>query len=115
MAAPISLSSHCLDTTRGVPAHRLRLSLHQHRASDNTWQCIHEGETDADGRHKGFPSDLPSGRYRVVFDTAAYFAAHNIDDYFSPEVTIDFLTRPGQHYHIPLLLSPFGYTTYRGS
>ena len=111
---PISLSSHILDTMRGCPAEGLSLRLDQHEGGDQ-WKPLFSAETNHDGRITDLPKGLPAGRYRAVFDTAAYFAKIGVDSYFSPQVIVDFLTVGGQHYHIPLLLSPFGYTTYRGS
>ena len=86
--------------------------------ADGAWKQIGKGATDADGRVKDLlPSGfaLHGGVYRLVFETDSYFAAQNIEGFY-PEVSIVFTIRdPTQHYHVPLLLSPFGYSTYRGS
>jgi 5-hydroxyisourate hydrolase len=73
--------------------------------------------TDADGRaREGLPDILVPGRYRLAFDTAEYFAAQGIEEFFYPEVAVCFTVIDSEaHYHVPLLLSPFAYSTYRGS
>ena len=72
------------------------------------------GTTDADGRHGGLALPAP-GAYRLVFDTGAWFAATGVDGFY-PEVVVAFtVTDAGAHHHVPLLLSPFAYSTYRGS
>ncbi len=107
-----SLSTHVLDVARGLPAAGVSIRL---------WTddgMIFDGVTDADGRCSGLPN-LPSGRYRLEFAVAAYFRAAGVplsDPPFLDQVTVDFgVAEPGGHYHVPLLVSPFGYTTYRGS
>ena len=75
---------------------------------------VESGETDGDGRH-GFGAATEAGVYRLTFGTAAYFTARGVAAFY-PEVTITFsVTEAGGHYHVPLLLSPFAYSTYRGS
>lgn len=103
------VTTHVLDTARGRPAAGLRVRLH-----DAAGLVVAQGLTDADGRATDLgPSELPSGTYRLTFDTAAYFGdAPSLH----PEVTVAFvLDETQRHYHLPLLLSPFAYTTYRGS
>lgn len=86
--------------------------------ADDGWQISGRGTTDADGRLKdllpaGF--DLQAGVYRLTFRTSDYFAARGVESFYT-EVTISFIVGDGAaHYHVPLLLSPFGYSTYRGS
>jgi 5-hydroxyisourate hydrolase len=82
------------------------------RAVDSGWERVGGGTTDADGRARDLLQSAPEeGRYRLTFETAAYFPAG-----FFPEVSVTFAVARGeQHYHVPLLLSPFGYSTYRGS
>ncbi len=82
------------------------------RASEFGWQLIGRGTTDADGRVTDLLSTAPEkGRYRLTFDTGSYFEAG-----FYPEVSVTFSVGSAEgHYHVPLLLSPFGYSTYRGS
>ena len=112
-----AITTHVLDTSRGRPASGVPVRLELETA-DGSWKQIGKGTTDADGRAKdllpvGF--GLHGGIYRLIFDTETYFAAQNIEGFYR-EVTIVFTVRdPAQHYHVPLLLSPFGYSTYRGS
>ena len=105
------ITTHVLDTSRGRPATGVPVVLE--RAVDSGWQPVGRGTTDADGRAGDLLTAAPSdGRYRLTFDTGAYFGGAG----FYPEVTVTFTVQRGeQHYHVPLLLSPFGYSTYRGS
>jgi 5-hydroxyisourate hydrolase len=86
------------------------------RAEHADWQTVGRGTTDADGRARDLLSLAPQeGRYRLTFDTGAYFQAVG-EAGFYPEVSVTFVVgRDEAHYHVPLLLSPFGYSTYRGS
>ena len=108
------VTTHVLDTARGRPAAGVPVTLARLGAEGST--VIGAGETDADGRCADLaPSALEPGTYRLHFDTATYFAASGQVGFF-PEVTVTFsLTDAGQHHHVPLLLSPFAYSTYRGS
>jgi 5-hydroxyisourate hydrolase len=105
------ITTHVLDTTAGRPIAGLLVTL-EHRDASGQWQLIAEGRTDADGRLRDLlPGDqaLPAGLYRLRFDTSARSA-------FFPEVLLCFrVDDSSQHFHLPLLFSPFGYTTYRGS
>lgn len=107
-----TLSTHVLDTALGRPAEGIRVTLE--RADD----VVGSGVTDADGRvrdlHKNAAS-LDQGSYRLTFYVADYFSKAQRESFFS-EIVIAFrITEGAEHYHIPLLLSPFGYSTYRGS
>jgi len=108
-----SLSTHVLDTSAGRPAEGVRVSL---EAPDGT--LLATGVTDADGRVGDLAADLASGDHRIRFDTGAWFAARGVAAFY-PEVVVAFTVTAGQdegeHYHVPLLLNPFGYSTYRGS
>jgi 5-hydroxyisourate hydrolase len=86
------------------------------RAAESGWRPLGRGTTDADGRANGLLSSRPEdGSYRLRFDTGAYFRAVG-EGGFYPEVTVTFLVDGGEdHYHVPLLISPYGYSTYRGS
>ena len=108
------VTTHILDTTLGRPAPGVAVVL-EARVGDG-WSRIGTGLTDADGRVKALgPERLESGAYRLRFDTAAYFAGIKTDAFF-PEVVLTFQVDAEQaHYHVPLLLSPFAYSTYRGS
>jgi 5-hydroxyisourate hydrolase len=118
MADGISrISTHILDTALGIPAAGVPVRL-ERRSAHNGWVAFGSSRTDGDGRCKQLlpePHALPEGTYRLVFDTASYFAARQVSGFY-PVVEISFEVRSGEtHFHIPLLLSPNGYTTYRGS
>jgi 5-hydroxyisourate hydrolase len=111
-----SISTHVLDITRGRPASGVPVLLARHEAEDR-WSTLADAQTDADGRIKDLVPEgrLTAGTYRIRFDTGAYFAAMGVDGFY-PEATIVFVVRDAEaHYHVPLLLSPYGYSTYRGS
>ncbi|MCI9888223.1 hydroxyisourate hydrolase [Micrococcales bacterium 31B] len=105
------ITTHILDAALGRPAASVAVELWD---GDST--LIAAGTTDADGRCSSLgPDSLPPGPYRLVFAVAPYFAATERASFY-PQVTIDFTVSPGEaHYHVPLLLSPFAYSTYRGS
>lgn len=111
----MTLSTHVLDATRGRPAAGVGVRLEA--AVGDGWKRLAETATGVDGRARdGLAAQLSAGRHRLVFDTAGYFAAQGVDDFFFPEVAICFaVADPAAHYHVPLLLSPFAYSTYRGS
>lgn len=103
-----SITTDVLDTTRGRPAGGVPVVLEH--ATDEGWERVGHGETEASGRMQELAGDVPAGRYRLVFDTSAY-----LPDGFYPEVVVQFTVAEDEHYHVPLLLSPFGYSTFRGS
>ena len=108
-----AVTTHVLDTARGRPADGVPVRLSRLDADVST--VIGAGETDDDGRCADLaPPELEPGTYRLRFDTAAYFARTGQDGFF-PEVSITFLLGDRGRYHVPLLLSPFAYSTYRGS
>jgi 5-hydroxyisourate hydrolase len=111
-----SITTHVLDTSAGRPAAGVRVSLQVRR--EDGWEGVGSGATDGDGRLRDLLPDgvvVGAGTYRLTFDTGAYFAGRSVRGFY-PEVTVVFdVTEPGEHHHVPLLLSPFGYTTYRGS
>jgi 5-hydroxyisourate hydrolase len=110
------ISTHVLDLTRGKPANNLPVRLEREEAS-GSWQVLASSETDADGRcAQLLPDDqLPAGVYRLSFNTAKYFDTQKMTGLY-PVVEITFRVRDGEsQFHIPLLLSANGYTTYRGS
>jgi 5-hydroxyisourate hydrolase len=109
------ITTHVLDTARGRPAAGVPIVLE--RATDGGWELVGRGATDADGRLRDLIADgaaIADGRYRLTFDTGAYFRDHG-EAAFYPEVAVVFTVAGGEHHHVPLLLSPFGYSTYRGS
>jgi len=112
-----AISTHVLDLSRGLPAPGVAVSLEIHR-QDRGWVKLASIATDADGRVQNFlnpGSALDPGRYRLTFAVGEYFRARG-EATFYPEVPIEFEVRDAsQRYHVPLLLSPFGYSTYRGS
>jgi 5-hydroxyisourate hydrolase len=109
-----TVTTHVLDTARGAPAAGVPVRLES--VSGAGPEEIGRASTDADGRAGQIgPERLPAGTYRLVFDTGGYFAQQGTAGFF-PEVAVAFtIDGDGQHYHVPLLLSPFGYATYRGS
>jgi 5-hydroxyisourate hydrolase len=110
------ITTHILDTSRGCPAPGVLVVLEHERGGG--WLELGRGTTDADGRAKGLlPADatLQPGDYRLEFETGEYFARDGIATFFRTVVIHFTVTAPGEHYHVPLLLSPFGYSTYRGS
>ena len=112
------ITTHVLDTARGLPAAGVPVVL-EVRDAGGDWREVGRGTTDADGRLKellpeGFA--MAEGQYRLTFDTQVYFTAAGGAQAFYTEVVVSFVVRDaGAHYHVPLLLSPFGYSTYRGS
>jgi 5-hydroxyisourate hydrolase len=112
-----AITTHVLDTAKGRAAGGVHVLLAQ-RAESGEWQSISRGITDADGRLRTLLPDgkpLTPGVYRLTFDTEQYFESQGTR-WFYPEVVVVFETAPGEsHYHVPLLLSPFGFTTYRGT
>ena len=111
----MTLSTHVLDATAGRPAAGVEVWLEQLGAGG--WSPAGQGRTGADGRLAlaGPDGEFGPGVYRITFGSGAYFGALEMASFY-PEVTITFeMTGRGEHYHVPLLLSPFGYSTYRGS
>jgi 5-hydroxyisourate hydrolase len=109
------ITTHILDTAEGRPAAGIHVSMDLKTAEG--WKVLARGMTDADGRVTDLlPRDivLPTGTYRLVFETEAYFQSRKILPFY-PRVDIQFNIRDTAHYHVPLLLSPYGYSTYRGS
>ena len=124
-----SVSTHILDTSVGRPAEGVAVELSARSGRDAAWQTLGGSATDADGRCKDLPA-LPEGttHVRLDFEVEPYFLTKQADAQqdapanrdsgaavFFPEVAITFAVVPGEHYHVPLLLNPFGYSVYRGS
>lgn len=126
--ATASVSTHILDTSIGRPAAAVAVALAARTGSDAQWVALGSSATDADGRCKDLPA-LPEGttHVRLDFETESYFASKKQAEAqqdaprardsgaFFPEVAITFAVTPGEHFHVPLLLNPFGYSVYRGS
>ncbi len=112
----MGISTHILDTTRGKPAHGVVITLSHWDGSD--FALVGAGTTDKDGRVKALlPDGAPTvvGQYRILFQVAPYFARLDLDSFY-PSISIDFtVTSAAENYHVPLLLNPFGFSTYRGS
>jgi 5-hydroxyisourate hydrolase len=109
----MSISTHVLDTMRGTPAAGLDVTLDR-REPDGDWKQMGEASTDSDGRIKNLSEDeLEAGEYRLRFDTRPYFERSGLGAFY-PEVSVVF-TLESEHVHVPLLLSAFGYTTYKGT
>ncbi|MFE3068133.1 hydroxyisourate hydrolase [Streptomyces sp. NPDC059247] len=122
-----SVSTHILDTSIGRPAGGVAVTLAARGGSDAEWVALGGSATDADGRCKDLPA-LPEGttHVRLDFEVETYFSKNRAEAQqdaprvrdsgaFFPEVAITFAVAPGEHYHVPLLLNPFGYSVYRGS
>jgi 5-hydroxyisourate hydrolase/2-oxo-4-hydroxy-4-carboxy-5-ureidoimidazoline decarboxylase len=109
------ITTHVLDTSLGLPG--VNISIRLQAKQNNTWQTIAQGITNTDGR---IPDLLPQNKnlkpayYKMVFETGSYYAQQNTQTFY-PEVEIIFHTFDESHYHVPLLINPFGYNTYRGS
>lgn len=110
------ITSHILDTSLGAPAEGVLITLMQQKADD--WLMLGSGSTDADGRVSDFTGDavsLPAGIYKLTFFLSDYYLQHSVVSFY-PFVDVAFeIKGDGQHYHVPLLLNPYGYSTYRGS
>jgi 5-hydroxyisourate hydrolase len=111
------ITTHVLDTSLGMPAANVAVALEWIDAYGES-SLLGESRTDADGRARDLLTAshiLKAGRYRLSFDTGAYFTTTRRETFY-PMVTITFEIRDAtQHYHVPLLVSPYGYSTYRGS
>lgn len=108
------ITTHILDTAAGKPAADVAVRLYVRNGQ--AWDLVGEGVTDSDGRVGSLgPERVPTGTYQLQFDTGEYFARIGSQTFF-PEVSLNFSVQQEQdHYHVPLLLSPFAYSTYRGS
>ena len=113
----MSITTHILDTARGRPAAGVPIVLDK-KQSDGSWARIGQGETDSDGRLRTLVPQgvvIEASQYRITFDTGAYFKALGVVAFY-PEVSVVFeIVAPHEHHHVPLLLNPFGFSTYRGS
>lgn len=112
-----AITTHVLDTARGQPATGVGVTLTVLGQGD-MWTRVGTGTTDSDGRIRSFVQpgkSLDPGTYRLRFDTRAYHAGQGIAGFFPHVDIIVSISEAGRHYHVPLLLSPFAYSTYRGS
>ena len=110
-----TITTHVLDTARGRPAEGLRITLSR-RTEGGAFEELASGTTNDDGRIRDLvPDGVPRGVYQMLFDTGGYFEALGLEGFY-PLAAICFeIAADDEHYHIPLLLSPYGYSTYRGS
>jgi 5-hydroxyisourate hydrolase len=110
----MTVTTHVLDTSTGVPAAGIAISLYAIEGAERT--LLATATTNTDGRTDAPLGDsLAAGRYELAFAVATYFAAHAVDAFYD-EITVRFRIDDGdRHYHVPLLLSAWGYSTYRGS
>jgi 5-hydroxyisourate hydrolase len=109
------ITTHVLDIGRGKPAGGVLVTL-ERRGTDGTWSPVGHGETDADGRLRTLTTEpVRDGTYRLTFDTATYFRERHVETFYPEAIILFNVTDGATHYHVPLLLSPWGYSTYRGS
>lgn len=106
------ISTHILDTSVGSPAPNVKVTLE--KFSDGSWQEIASGQTNEDGRH-AFDIEAVAGQYRINFFTVDYFKKSNQASFFLDTPVAFNITDTKRKYHVPLLLNPYGYSTYRGS
>lgn len=109
----MTISTHVLDTSLGRPASGIAIRLFEQQGAK--WREVFAGETNSDGRVPPLKDVTASpGSWRLTFDVGRYFDRQGAESFYTV-VTIDFVMRSAGHYHVPLLISPFGYSTYRGS
>ena len=110
------LSSHILDISKGMPASDVHIRLEKLETDKKTWSIIEEKVTDASGRIPDFLSNERSneGIYKLTFLTADYFKNQNIESFY-PFIEVVFEIKDNKHYHVPITLSAYGYSTYRGN
>ena len=108
------ITTHILDLANGRPAPGVGVELEAEQ--NGTWKSLGRKKTDDDGRVRDLMTgDLRPGTYRLTFETGAYWRAAGVESFY-PAVTITFIVTEGRaHYHVPLLVSPWGFSTYRGS
>jgi 5-hydroxyisourate hydrolase/2-oxo-4-hydroxy-4-carboxy-5-ureidoimidazoline decarboxylase len=109
------ITTHVLDTTTGIPGKEMLITMNEFR--NNNWQPITTGITNSDGRITDLlpaGKKLKSGNYQMVFNTKNYYESNNQKGFY-PKVCIEFTVSNHDHYHVPLLINPFGYSTYKGS
>jgi 5-hydroxyisourate hydrolase len=111
-----AITTHVLDTARGKPAGGIPITL-ERKNKEGAFERLGAGVTDSDGRLRDLMKDaaLSEGVYRITFDVDAYHRSVSAESFY-PEVSVVFVVKDAAaHYHVPLLLSPFGFSTYRGS
>ncbi|WP_415325833.1 hydroxyisourate hydrolase [Chryseobacterium sp. MMS23-Vi53] len=110
------LSSHILDITKGTPAAHISIKLEKYNEQSKVWSFVDEKKTDANGRIPDFlPADKNNnGIYKLTYYTSPYFQKNGLESFY-PFIEVVFQIRDNNHYHVPITLSPYGYSTYRGS
>jgi 5-hydroxyisourate hydrolase len=111
------ITTHVLDTSVGKPAAGVAVRLERADA-DDCWETLGRAQTDADGRVRHLLPDgspMTPGVYRLTFQTASYFQRSNTPTFYPNVIVVFEVADAAAHYHVPLLISPFGYSTYRGS
>ena len=111
------ITTHILDTSKGKPASGVFVRL-EYFSDEQEWHELGRGETDADGRLKNLlPADkeIAPGEYRLTFEVGDYFSQQSVESFYKQVIVSFVIHDSSQHYHVPLLLNPFGYSTYRGS
>ena len=106
------ISTHVLDQTQGMPASEIAVELQMHR--DNEWKSLGKYKTNDDGRI-AFDNPSKAGVYRLIFELDEYFQSQGRDNFFVRTPVVFKIEDTNRKYHIPLLLNPYGYSTYRGS
>ncbi|XP_072040116.1 5-hydroxyisourate hydrolase-like isoform X3 [Amphiura filiformis] len=116
MSSYSPLTTHVLDTSKGEPARALKIELYK-STGENEWTSIANGETNNDGRLPALltQADFTRGIYKIKFDTGDYFRKNSVEGFYPYAEVVFEIQDPNQHYHVPLLLSPYSYSTYRGS
>ena len=111
-----AITTHVLDTSSGAPAENILVVLEAFREGEN-WETIGEGHTDSDGRINNFSIEsdtISAGAYRLTFHVSSFFKSNGVDSFYTSIPIMFNLDDPSSHYHVPLLLNPYGYSTYRG-
>lgn len=110
------LSSHILDVSKGLPAAGVKIKLEKYNDQTKTWSFVDEKNTDANGRIGDFlPSEKNNlGTYKLTFYTSDYFKKSNTESFY-PFIEVAFIIKDKNHYHVPITLSAYGYSTYRGN
>lgn len=110
------LSSHILDVSKGMPAAGVQIKLEKYNGQSKTWTFVDEKITDTNGRISDFlPSEKSNnGIYRLTYYTSEYFKKNNTESFY-PFIEVVFQIKDGNHYHVPITLSAYGYSTYRGN
>lgn len=115
-AQTYQLSSHILDISTGLPAPEVPVKLAKWNEKEKIWTSVDQKNTDDNGRIKDFleQSKFTTGIYKLTFLVADYFKSKNVTSFY-PFIEVVFEIKDNKHYHVPITLSPFGYSTYRGN